>query len=288
MKLPDDGQEYLVIDNCPSTDATEQLIKEYHKVRYVRENRPGLNIARNRALHEAKNEVVAFTDDDATPDINWLRSLLANFSNPLVLCVTGLTMPLELETEAQEAFELYSPFSKGFKRKIFSSRIINPLATGQVGAGANMALRKNVLTKVGIFDEALDSGTITRSGGDHEMFARILIKGYEIIYEPNALSWHRHRRSWKELRSTIFGYGVGVYALLTCHFFLNTEWSVFSIAYRWFRKTQLRNLIRAVLQKPGSPPLDLITAELKGCLVGPWAYYAAKRKNRHTTVNEQR
>ncbi|HEX5668131.1 MAG TPA: glycosyltransferase family A protein, partial [Chitinophagaceae bacterium] len=68
MKLPDDGQEILVVDNCPSNNDTMDLVSLYPKARYVREPRPGLNIARNRALKEAKNEIVAFTDDDAVPD----------------------------------------------------------------------------------------------------------------------------------------------------------------------------------------------------------------------------
>jgi hypothetical protein len=110
VNLPDDGQEILVIDNCPSTEETNQLVKTFPGVRYILEPRPGLNIARNRALQEAQHEVVAFTDDDAVPDTTWLRALINNFDNPLVLCVTGLTMPLELETEAQEAFENYNSF----------------------------------------------------------------------------------------------------------------------------------------------------------------------------------
>jgi len=158
-RLPNDGQEILVIDNCPSTDETNQLVKTFPGVRYVLEPRPGLNIARNRALQEAQHEIVAFTDDDAVPDSTWLRALISNFDNPLVLCVTGLTMPLELETEAQEAFEKYSSFNKGFDKKLFSSRTCNPVLTGGVGAGANMALRKHILQTVGFFDEALDAGT---------------------------------------------------------------------------------------------------------------------------------
>ncbi|WP_445241170.1 glycosyltransferase family 2 protein [Microcoleus vaginatus] len=95
MQNPDEGQEYLVIDNCPSTDATKEVVKNYPQVRYVREDVPGSSAARNRALREAKHEFVAFTDDDAAPDPNWLRSLLLNFSDPRVMCVTGLVMPLE-------------------------------------------------------------------------------------------------------------------------------------------------------------------------------------------------
>jgi hypothetical protein len=64
LRLPEDGQELLVVDNCPSTDATCNLVAAYEGIRYVREDRPGLNVARNRALREAVNEIVAFTDDD--------------------------------------------------------------------------------------------------------------------------------------------------------------------------------------------------------------------------------
>jgi glycosyltransferase involved in cell wall biosynthesis len=272
MRLPDDGQEFLVIDNCPSTDQTRTLVESYGRIRYVREERAGLNIARNRALQEARHEIVAFTDDDAVPDTNWLRALIVNFNNALVVCVTGLTMPLELETEAQEAFEKYSPFGKGFKRVIHARNWHNPLATGQVGAGANMALRRSIQKDVGFFDEALDAGTPTHSGGDHEMFARILIAGYQIVYDPSALSWHRHRRTWKELQKTIYGYGVGVYSLFTRHLVTNGEWSVLKIGFQWFWYGQLRSLLRSVLKRPGHMPLALILAELRGCMVGPWAY----------------
>jgi len=278
MRLPDDGQEYLVIDNCPSNDDTQKLVETYGRVRYIRENRPGLNIARNRALLEARHEIVAFTDDDATPDPGWLRAILRNFFSPLVISVTGLTMPLELETEAQEAFENYSSFSKGFNRKIFSSSTHNPLATGQVGAGANMAFRRSVQQEVGLFDEALDAGTLTQSGGDHEYFARILMAGYHIIYEPEALCWHRHRRTWEETRKAINGYGVGVYAFWTRLLVVEREFGILKFPIGWFRHIQLPNLVKAILRRPGSQPLDLILAELRGCLVGPWAYMSARRR----------
>jgi hypothetical protein len=68
-KLPDDGQEILVIDNCPSTDASLRLVlgRGNERIRYIREERPGLNVARNRALREARHAIIAFTDDDAAP-----------------------------------------------------------------------------------------------------------------------------------------------------------------------------------------------------------------------------
>jgi hypothetical protein len=156
--LPDRGQELLVVDNHPSTDATLRLVREYPAVRYIREDRPGLDVARNRAMREAMHDIIAFCDDDAVVEPEWLDGLCRNFSDPQVLCVTGLTMPLELETEAQEFFEQHSPFGRGFRRVVFDGQRDNPLVVGKVGAGANMALRRGILDLVGPFDEALDAG----------------------------------------------------------------------------------------------------------------------------------
>lgn len=273
MKLPDQGQEYIVIDNAPSDSRTRELVQLYPNVRYVLEEIPGLNVARNRALKEANHDIVAFTDDDAMPDINWLSGLLKNFDHPLVMCVAGLTMPYELETDAQEAFELFSPFGKGFQMKYFKGDSNPTLSAGHIGAGANMALRKRVIEKVGFFDEALDAGTITKSGGDHEYFVRILLRGYHIIYEPEALSWHRHRRTWKELQNTIRGYGTGIYAYWTRMFFIEHEFSVGIQAYSWFVNNQFPDLLRAFLGRPGSKSLKLLICEWQGCVLGPWVYF---------------
>ncbi|MEJ7810919.1 MAG: glycosyltransferase [Gemmatimonadaceae bacterium] len=281
--LPDDGQEVLVVDNCPSSDATRDLVARYPGVRYVREERAGLDIARNRALHEARGDVVAFTDDDAAADPGWLRALLRNFGDPRTLCVTGLTMPLELETEAQEWFERTSSFGRGFWRATYDGTVHSTLAVARIGAGVNMALRRSAVEAIGPFDEALDAGTPTQSGGDHEMFTRILASGYKIIYEPAALVWHRHRRDWHSLRKALYGYGVGVYAELTRALVVGGELNAPRVALGWLRHTQLPALVRALLRRPESVPLDLVLAELRGCAAGPRAYFTSRRLLRATT-----
>ncbi|MEG4233197.1 glycosyltransferase [Microcoleus sp. Pol11C3] len=277
MQLPDDGQEYLVIDNCPATDATKELVKNYPKVRYVREDLPGSSAARNRALREAKHEFVAFTDDDAVPDPNWLRSLLWNFSDPRVMCVTGLVMPLELETEAQEWFERYSPHGRGFERRIFDGAHCNPLLVAPVGVSASMAVRKSAIDCIGLFDETLGAGTPTVGGEDCELFARILRAGYCIVYEPRALSWHRHRRSWEELRKTLQGYGIGVYAFWTRMLVINKEFSVLRLAWGWLHSKQIPELFASLRKQPESIPSDLLLAQLRGCVSGPMAYFASRK-----------
>lgn len=279
-KLQPAPVEVVVIDNNPTTSRTREVVARFPHVRYVREDRPGLDAARNRALKEATAPVVAFSDDDAAPEPAWLEHLLSAFDDPLVMCATGLTLPLELETAAQEWFEQFTPFGRGFNRRVFDGIHDDPLSVAGAGAGANMALRRSVLDRVGAFDEALDAGTVTRSGGDHEMFGRVLAGGYRIVYEPRAVSWHRHRRTWEELREALHGYGVGVYALWTRRLFVECELGVLRHAYRWFRRSQGPALWCALRRRPHSVPLDLIVAELRGCLAGPRAYFIARRRLR--------
>lgn len=278
QSLPDDGQEILVVDSASADNRTREVAEQFAGVRYLREEVPGLNRARNRALREARHEIVAFIDDDARADPFWLRGLTRNFQNPLTLCVTGLTMPVELQTEAQELFERYSPFSRGFTRCEYDRWRLSPLAANRAGAGANMAWRKTTLDKIGPFDPALDAGTATQSGGDTEMFARALTHGYRVVYEPAALNWHRHRRTWPELLRVVYGYGVGTYALLTRRWLTERDPGVVWVALDWLISSQLPGLARAILRRPGSLPGKIILSELRGCLKGPGAYLAARRK----------
>ena len=64
--------EIIVVDNASATPDTERVAGEAGpRIRYVRENRPGLDWARNRGIVETSGEVVAFTDDDCVVDPGW-------------------------------------------------------------------------------------------------------------------------------------------------------------------------------------------------------------------------
>ena len=116
--------DLLVIDNAPGNDDTQKLVKnKYPHVRYIKEPRPGLNWARNRAIAEARGEIIAYTDDDVMVDKRWVNELAILFvENPEVMAATGLVVPYELETKPQVLFEMYGGFGKGFERKWFRKR----------------------------------------------------------------------------------------------------------------------------------------------------------------------
>ena len=102
--------------------------------------------------------------------------------------------------------------------------------------------------------------------------------GYDIVYEPEALSWHRHRRTWSETRKVIKGYGIGVYAFWTRLLFVEKEIEVLKLSYHWFIRIQLPDIARSILRRPGSQPLQLLFAEIEGCMLGPWKYFSSRRR----------
>ncbi|MBR1170975.1 glycosyltransferase [Bradyrhizobium liaoningense] len=279
LRMPDDGQEILVIDNAPSSDASASLVQNVPRVRYVREDRPGLNVARNRALCEASGEIILFTDDDAAPDPLWLRRLARNFDDPLVLASTGLTMALELSSAAQIDFQRYGGFVRGFRRTVYDAADHDPLLAWHAGAGVNMALRRSVIKLVGAFDEAFDAGTPTHAGGDSEMFRRILSAGYRIVYDPEALNWHRHRKSAEELRRQLFGYEVAGASLLTKAIMVDGDMGAVGAALHWLAR-EARAVLRSALRRPNAVPLSFAVARFVGGIKGPALYLKSRRRLR--------
>src|ERR1039458_4584347 len=70
--------EVLVVDNTSGDEETEGVARGFDAP-YTLEPVPGASRARNRGLAESQSEIVAYLDDDATPDVHWLGKLLEAF-----------------------------------------------------------------------------------------------------------------------------------------------------------------------------------------------------------------
>jgi len=209
--------EVIVVDNASRGSETREVALAAGAI-YVREERPGLDIARNRGAERACSDIVAYTDDDVLLHPQWLEQLVTAFDRPSIGAATGLVLPAEIATEAQRYFETFWSFGQGYKPQIFRAAEFaaskhDVFPAWKVGAGASMAFRRDVFDRAGMFDERLDVGQAGCSG-DSEFWYRLLANGYDCRYQPTSVAFHFHRRTMEGLAKQIYFYMRGHSAAL--------------------------------------------------------------------------
>ena len=213
--------EVIVVDNRRQDVEPIPHFEGLENVRVEIERFPGASAARNRGATLSRGQIVAFTDDDVEVDPKWLRALGVAFAtDPGLDAVGGMVRPAELDTEAQLWFEeFFGGFTRNFAPQRWSVALVGdsdplfPYAAGHFGAGNNMAVRRSVLERAGGFDVRLGAGTIARGAEDLKVFIDVLLDGGTVAFVPSALVRHSHRRTPREFREQVFGYGVGLAAL---------------------------------------------------------------------------
>jgi GT2 family glycosyltransferase len=153
-------------------------------IRGVREPLAGKCRAQNRAIHEAKGSVLVFFDDDVEVTPDWLTVTAEFFRQKTFDAMQGsILIPPEMERNEE------------FLRAQYRFRTINflkyPSWVTEIKTltGANMAIRREVFPRVGLFNEELGPG---RSGisEDVEFAQRLVRNGGTIGYEPKAGVYH--------------------------------------------------------------------------------------------------
>jgi O-antigen biosynthesis protein len=279
--------EVIVVENRPAHSTVKRALDERfagdERVRYVEETRPGLACARNAGLRAAQGELVAFTDDDVIVDPAWLPAIRASFAtSPDIDCMTGLIVPLELETPTQLLVERFAGYAKGFLPRIYAleqpppDQPLFPYTAGYFGSGANMAFRTAALRRLGGFDPVLGTGTRARGCEDLDICIRVLNAGSRLAYEPRAIVWHRHPDAHPHLRRRAFDYGAALGAMLTKHLLVGpNRWGMISRvpqAARYYTAPESRkNATRG-----DTFPTSLTRLERAGLLYGPLAYLASR------------
>lgn len=139
-----------------------------------------------------------------------------------------------------------------------------------------MAFRRAVFDDAGHFDVALDVGTPSRGGGDVEMFHRVVAGGHTLVYEPEALVWHQHRREHADLEQLVAdnGRSFGCY-LLTCarNGTVGKGPILLFFLYHW-----LWGWIGSRLLRPRGFPRRLVWREFTAVWGSRRAYHAAQKE----------
>lgn len=184
--------EILLVDNN-STDETRQVVDEWqrqypNRIRYLLEPRLGLSNARNAGVANAKGEILAFIDDDETAPADWLHNLTASLHGNEWAGAGGRVlsewkMPRPRWLAAKGSFCL-GPLA-AFDPDISAGQMTDP------PVGANMAFRKEVFDRYGLFRADLGrTGHNLLGNEDIEFGRRLLAAGQRLRYEPAAVTYH--------------------------------------------------------------------------------------------------
>jgi GT2 family glycosyltransferase len=275
--------EIVVVENGPASQATRRMLSSEFasepRLRYVEEPKRGAARARNAGLAVAEGHIVAFLDDDVVVDAAWLDHCVQAFETADdIACVTGLILPLTLESQSQLLLEQFATFGKGFRRKVYrlpdasAQDPLFPYTVGSIGSGANTAVLREAARELGGFDSTLGPGTPTAGAEDLDLYMRLLQAGHCVVYEPNALVRHEHPRGMRRLGRQAYRYGVGMGALLGKQLVRGPERGRLVRAVPAGARYALDPRSRKNTAKPAGFPRRLDWLERLGMVVGPIAY----------------
>jgi glycosyltransferase involved in cell wall biosynthesis len=197
---PDD--EIVVVDSA-SQDQSVREVAARAGVTVVRCDLAGQSRARNAGVRASGAPLIAFTDDDCRPRPGWPDALVAAFGDdPEIGFVTGRVLPDRDDGPVLSVMVDEEPRTFAYGPNI-----------GLLGHGANFAVRREAITSVNGFDEALGIGGGLGVIDDHDAFWRVLRAAWTGRYTPEAVVVHHQWRSrWPYFRTQV-GYGLGGGAL---------------------------------------------------------------------------
>jgi glycosyltransferase involved in cell wall biosynthesis len=246
--------ELVIVDNG-STDDTPSRLETLARsldapVTIVREPRAGLGRARNAGVRAARGALLAFTDDDCYPAIDYVDRVVDAFVNRERAFIGGRILLYDEKDHPITIRADTTPIP-------IPPRTVVP--TGLV-QGANMAFRREVLERIGGFDDALGPGT-PFCNDDVDAVARASAAGFAGSYVPEPLVHHHHgRRDPADIAALwrSYDHGRGAY-YAKCILDLPTRWQV----ARYWR------------QSVGVQKFGATTRELEGAL-----HYTLRRLTR--------
>jgi len=146
-----DGIAEILVVDCTGAGELAAVTERFPGVAVLAAAPAGEGAARNLAVAATESEVVAFLSDADEVRPGWAARVRAAFADEEVLAVTGLTLPLELETEAQVVHET---LLAGPGRRYDGGRAPAPRAA----LDGPLAMRRSALELAGGFDEHLGTG----------------------------------------------------------------------------------------------------------------------------------
>ena len=198
------------------------------------------------------------------------------------MAVTGIVLAAELATESQLIFEKYWSFNRGYApimydQNFFQNNLSSGVPVWQIGAGANMAFRREIFAKAGDFDPRLDVGA-SGCNGDSEYWYRVLANGGICRYDPSVVAYHFHRREMAGLAKQLHFYMRGYVSALLVQFEKHHHWGnlrrLIINAPLWYCHLYLKGIFHAFQGR-----YQTLLPETLGYLSGIKYYWQNRRVN---------
>lgn len=184
----------VVVVNGPSIDNTEEVVSNFN-VRYY--TAPfNISVSRNVGIKHAAGEIIAFIDDDAVPEPDWLRDIVKAYDDPLVAAAGGLVYNADGSDFQYKygAIDLWGyPMARTDKPYDFNE------ANGEwynINIGTNASYRREPLIEVGGFDEEIEY-----YHDESDVCVRLIQNGYKVAQLSNAYVHHKMAPSFRRKNS---------------------------------------------------------------------------------------
>lgn len=186
--------ECIIVDNNSGDDTRSRVaefIEQYAEFnfRYLFEPSQGLSYARNAGIRHAVGDIVAFIDDDERIVEEFVGAYIELFDTHSDAMAAGGKIIAEYPAGRPRWMSKYAeqpianPMDFGSEVSLFPS--------SRIPGGGNMAMRRSLFDRVGLFDTTLGrSGKSLIGGEESDLFERIKAGGYACYYVPRAVMYH--------------------------------------------------------------------------------------------------
>lgn len=180
--------EIIIVDNNSTLEEKEKIknlvCNKSNLIMLEEDKIQGSYAARNKGLKYAKGDIIAFTDSDCIPKSNWIEKIKEGF--------------IKKETDA-----IAGRIEFIFNDKDSLGEIVDSLISMQnkekvrrrgVAVTANLAVKKSIFNKIGLFNPNL------KSGGDINWTNKLTKLGFDLMYDEKMVVEHPTRNEKQLLK----------------------------------------------------------------------------------------
>ena len=201
QSIPRTEYEVIVVDDG-STDATADIAAR-HGALVLKQPNSGPAVARNKGIAAARGAIVLFTDADCAPAADWIQQMIAPLVDSRILGVKGVYRTRQANLAARF---IQIEYEDRYDYTACSEYVdfVDTYAAGY---------RRDALLDSGGFDTHFPFASVE----DQELSFRLAEAGHKMVFNPQAIVYHRHPESWRRYAQRKYKIGYWKTLVLRLH-----------------------------------------------------------------------